>query len=229
MSVSTQTAAGHSPSIRWIAPFAVFMLLLGLLPQLHLAPIWPLLLRLSLPLAVFLVISRDTIEWKFKSPLASVMLGAAVFAAWVAPDLLIHGWRNHWLFQNAITGKLESSLAPAVLSDPFMISLRVIRAVAVVPLIEELFWRGWLMRWLIRHDFLSVPPGTYDHRSFWTTAVLFASVHGPYWDVGLMAGAVYNGWMVRTRSLADLVLAHAVTNACLAAFVLRTNQWEYWL
>ncbi len=229
MSVSTQPTAGHSPSIRWIAPFAAFMILLGVMPQLDVAPIWPLVLRLAVPLAVFLIFARDTIEWKFRSPLESVLLGVAVFAVWVAPDLLVPGWRNHWLFQNPITGKVESSLTPAVLSDPFLIALRVVRAIVVVPLVEELFWRGWLMRWLIRHDFQSVPPGEYDRRSFWTTAALFASVHGPYWDVGLMAGAVYNGWMVRTRSLADLVLAHAVTNACLAAFVLRTNRWEYWL
>jgi len=99
----------------------------------------------------------------------------------------------------------------------------------VVPLAEEMFWRGWLMRWLIRHDFENVPLGSYKKQSFWLTAALFAAVHGPYWEVGFLTGAVYNGWMVRTRSLADLVLAHAVTNACLAAFVLLTNRWEYWL
>jgi CAAX prenyl protease-like protein len=120
-------------------------------------------------------------------------------------------------------------MAEAALRDPLMIALRVSRAIVVVPLVEEVFWRGWLMRWLVRHDFENVPFGSYTRQSFWITAVLFAAVHGPYWEVGLLAGAVYNGWMVKTRSLADLVLAHAVTNACLAAFVLMTNRWEYWL
>lgn len=226
---NTQTMAGRWPSIKWIAPFAVFMALLGLMPLLDLPHVWSLAIRLAVPGFVFLAISRDTIEWRLTAPAASVAVGAAVFIAWIAPDFLFDGWRSHWLFQNSITGKLESSLAPAALSDPLSILLRVARAVVVVPIVEELFWRGWLQRWLIRHDFQHVPLGSYTAQSFWMTAILFASVHGPYWDVGLIAGAVYNGWMVRTRSLADLVVAHAVTNACLAAFVLRTNRWEYWL
>jgi hypothetical protein len=35
--------------------------------------------------------------------------------------------------------------------------------------------------------------------------------------------------MVRTRNLGDLILAHAVTNACLCAWVLATGRFEYWL
>lgn len=229
MNRTTTSPANVSPSIKWIAPFAVFMALLGLMPQLGLPPALTLAVRLLGPALVFLLWSRDTIDWKFTAPLSSVWLGVGVFLVWIAPDFLIPGWRSHWLFQNPVTGKVESSLAPVALTNPFLIALRVARAVAVVPVVEELFWRGWLMRWLIRHDFQSVPIGAYSRMSFWATAILFASVHGPYWDVGLMAGAVYNGWVVRTRSLADLVLAHAVTNACLAAFVLRTNRWEYWL
>lgn len=226
---NTQTMAERWPSVKWIAPFAVFMALLGLMPLLNLPHVWSLAIRLIVPGIVFLAISRDTIEWRLKAPFASVAVGAAVFIAWIAPDFLFDGWRSHWLFQNSITGTLESSLGPAALSDPLSILFRVARAVVVVPIVEELFWRGWLQRWLIQHDFQLVPPGSYTAQSFWITAILFASVHGPYWDVGLIAGAVYNGWMVRTRSLADLVVAHAVTNACLAAFVLRTNRWEYWL
>ncbi|NWF83752.1 MAG: CAAX prenyl protease-related protein [Bryobacteraceae bacterium] len=227
--VNHQALAEQWPSIKWIAPFAVFMALLGLMPVLELPHVWALAIRLVVPGVVFLAISRDTIEWRLTAPVTSVAVGVTVFIAWIAPDFLFDGWRSHWLFQNSITGKLESSLAPAALSDPLSIFLRVARAVVVVPVVEELFWRGWLQRWLIRHDFQHVPLGSYTRHSFWMTALLFASVHGPYWDVGLIAGAVYNGWMVRARSLADLVVAHAVTNACLAAFVLRTNRWEYWL
>jgi CAAX prenyl protease-like protein len=95
--------------------------------------------------------------------------------------------------------------------------------------VEELFWRGWLMRWLIAADFRSVPLGAYTAQAFWVVAVLFASEHGAYWDVGLLAGIAYNWWMLRTRSLGDLILAHAVTNACLSAYVIVARKWEYWL
>jgi CAAX prenyl protease-like protein len=84
------------------------------------------------------------------------------------------------------------------------------------------------MRWLIRSDFRTVPIGTLQASSFCTVAVLFALEHGAYWDVGLVAGVLYNWWMVRTKSLADCVLAHAVTNACLSAYVITQGQWQYW-
>jgi CAAX prenyl protease-like protein len=85
------------------------------------------------------------------------------------------------------------------------------------------------MRWIIDKEFASVPLGTYAPMAFWSVAVLFASEHGPYWEVGLAAGVIYNWWMIRTRNLADCMVAHAVTNGLLSLYVLRTGQWQYWL
>ena len=61
------------------------------------------------------------------------------------------------------------------------------------------------------------------------TAVLFSAEHGPYWDVGLLAGITYNWWMLRTHRLADCIVAHAVTNGLLAIYVLYAGHWQYWL
>jgi CAAX prenyl protease-like protein len=107
---------------------------------------------------------------------------------------------------------------------------RIAISVVAVPILEELFWRGWLMRWLIdSEDFTRVPLGAYSLNAFLIVAVLFASEHGSFWDVGLLTGLVYNGWMVRTRNLWDCILAHAVTNGILAAYVVLGGQWQYWL
>ena len=73
-----------------------------------------------------------------------------------------------------------------------------------------------------------MPLGKYAPAAFWVTALLFASEHGPYWDVGLVTGIIYNLWMVKTKRLGDLVLVHAVTNACLSGYVLLFQQWQYW-
>jgi CAAX prenyl protease-like protein len=110
---------------------------------------------------------------------------------------------------------------------PFVL-VRIAGASLLVPIVEELFWRGWLMRWLIDPKFQAVPFGAYMPGPFWIVAALFASEHGSYWEVGLAAGIVYNWWAVRTRSLADCILAHAVTNAILSAYVLLFDQWQYW-
>jgi len=71
--------------------------------------------------------------------------------------------------------------------------------------------------------------GAYTPYAFWVSAALFATVHGSYWDVGLIAGVVYNWWMVRTRNLWDCIVAHAVTNGVLAGYVVLAGQWQYWL
>lgn len=84
------------------------------------------------------------------------------------------------------------------------------------------------MRWLIHNDFHRVPLGTYAPFAFWTTAVLFAAEHGSYWDVGLLTGIIYNFWMIRTKSVANCILMHAVTNAILSGYVIAAAQWQYW-
>jgi CAAX prenyl protease-like protein len=148
---------------------------------------------------------------------------------WVAPDLLVPGWRSHWLLQNAITGELRTTIPPEAFADPLVTALRFARAALLVPVLEELFWRGWLPRWMANAAWQRVPLGHYTRLAFVGTALLFAAEHGPYWDVGLAAGVLYNAWMWRTKSLADLILAHAVTNAFLSAFVLLSGRYEYWM
>jgi CAAX prenyl protease-like protein len=85
------------------------------------------------------------------------------------------------------------------------------------------------MRYLIRAEFLGVPLGTYSSMAFWVTALLFATEHGPFWEVGLLAGVAYNIWLIRTKSLGDAILAHAVTNVCLAGYVIGLQKWTYWM
>ncbi len=204
------------------------MAMLAVRPYLHLGrweyPLWLLILT-----AILLIYSRSVIDLRISRPLGTILLGIGVFVIWIAPDMLIPGYRSHWLFQNSILGHLQSSIAPADRLDPLVLVSRFARAVILVPIVEELFWRGWLMRWLIRPQFSTVALGAYTAQSFWICAALFASEHGSYWEVGLIAGVAYNWWMIRTKSLGDCILAHAVTNACLSCFVLVTEHWEYWM
>ena len=213
------------PAVAYIAPFAVFIALRWLpFPPEWLAPV-----RFTLVAATLAVFSRRVIPRRLAFPIGSVVLGAAVLAIWIGPDLLWPGYRDSWLFHNGITGVARSSLPAHLKSNGFFIAVRVLESAILVPIVEELFWRGWLMRWTIRPDFESVPVGQYTALSFWFVAVLFASEHGPYWEVGLIAGVAYNWWLVRTRNLAGCMLAHAVTNALLAGYVLVFDRWQYWL
>jgi hypothetical protein len=212
----------------YVAPFVAFVGIMALERLVALPPEWLYAVRFSVVAVLIGVVSWPYLSFRPSVPLASVAIGLAVFVIWIAPDVLF-GYRHHWLLENAITGKALSSLDPHLKANvPFM-ALRTASSALLVPILEELFWRGWLMRWLIDTDFPKVPMGKYATSAFWIVALLFASEHGPYWEVGLAAGIVYNWWIVRTRNLADCILAHGVTNAALAAYVLATGQWQYWL
>ena len=216
-------------AVPYVLPFALFLVILAIrgylrIPELALQAGW-----IAVIAGALVLFSRRVVDLRLSRPLGTIAIGVAVFAIWIGPDALFPGYRSHWLFQNQLTGAINPTISESGRADPLVISLRVLRAVVLVPVLEELFWRGFLMRWLIRPDFESVPLGTYETRAFWITALLFASEHGPYWDVGLAAGAIYNWWMVRTRRLGDVIWAHAITNACLCAYVLVFHKWEYWM
>ena len=221
-------AASQRATVAYIAPFLVYVGCMAVQAAIHLPAHWYYPVRFLAVLLTIGLVSRPLLHFRAAFPLASVGIGLAVFLIWVGPDVLL-GYRHYWLFDNFIIGAPVSSISPALKRNVMFILLRVATSVGLVPVVEELFWRGWMMRWLIGKDFLKVPLGTYAPTAFWIVAVLFAYEHGSYWDVGLAAGIVYNWWIVRTRNLADCMLAHAVTNGLLSVYVLTTGQWQYWL
>lgn len=224
-----QPAASQEPGASsYVLPFALFLLLLAVLPLLELGARLNELLRLLIVGGALLVVSRPVLDFRVRRTLASTVVGVLLFLVWIAPDLLLPWWRDLPLFSNSIVGRPESGFPVEGRADPVALGLRVVRAAGLVPVMEELFWRGWLPRWIVNSRWKTVPLGTYTPAAFWITAVLFAVEHGSWWDVGLLAGLGYNWWMMRTRSLGDLMLAHAVTNACLAGWVIASQQWEYW-
>ena len=215
-------------TIGYIAPFLAFVGMMAVERLIPLPPQWLYPVRFFIVTSLIGALSWPYLSFRPSAPLASMAIGVAVFVIWVAPDVLF-GYRHHWLFENSITGSAASSLAPHLKANLGFMLLRSVSSAIMIPILEELFWRGWMMRWLIDSDFLTVPLGKYVPSAFWIVALLFASEHGPYWEVGLAAGIVYNWWIVRTRNLADCILAHAVTNAVLAAYVVVGGQWQYWL
>jgi CAAX prenyl protease-like protein len=109
------------------------------------------------------------------------------------------------------------------------VTARFARLVIIVPLLEEIFWRGFLLRYLIREDFSKVPLGAYSHLSFFGVAGLFMLVHQtPDWPAAFVTGLIFNGLLVRTKSLGTCVAAHAITNLGLGIYIMATRQWGFW-
>lgn len=109
------------------------------------------------------------------------------------------------------------------------IALRFLRLVVVVPLVEEIFWRGFLLRYFIDERFETVPFGAFSWLSFAVVTGGFTLAHQPAdWVAAAVTGAVFNFVAYRTRSLASCVLVHGVTNLLLGIWIMRTKEWGFW-
>lgn len=151
----------------------------------------------------------------------SVGVGLMVAVLWIGLDSTLvkrtpgEGFNPYPLF-----GPSETSHA--------LIFFRVLGAVFVVPLIEEIFWRGFLMRYWISPQFTEVKLGTFTRLSFLGTTAFFAAAHGEEWALAVGAGLLFGAWFVRTKSLGDVIIAHSIANLALAIYVLSTVRWYFW-
>lgn len=226
-----------SPAFYRYLPFAVFMVFIGLdeiirflagqgLFTLEAATLYYLYPVKALTVGALLYLFRKQYrELTFRdlsnlpTTLASCAVGLLVFALWIRMD-----WT---LGAASVPQGFDPSLLPGLELQVVMTVFRVTGAVLVVPLMEELFWRSFLIRYIIDKDFDSIPLGTFSWASFLFTVVLFGLEHH-YILAGIMAGIAYNLLLYKTRSLAQCVLAHAVTNLALAVYVVITGKWWFW-
>jgi CAAX prenyl protease-like protein len=119
-----------------------------------------------------------------------------------------------------------SSDGSAVARGTF-IAVRLTEMVLIVPVMEELFWRGFLARYLIDDDFENVPQGVFTRYSFVLVTLAFASVH-PEILAAITWGAMINLLYQRTANLWACVVMHAITNGLLGAYILATGNWHLW-
>jgi CAAX protease family protein len=151
--------------------------------------------------------------------LASLSLGVLVFILWINMD---------WFAFNTTQGQ---GFNPNVFEDSslrvFMIGARLAGAVLLVPIMEELFWRSFLIRYLITTDFSKTPIGHFTWVSCIITVILFGLEHNLI-VAGMMAGLAYNLLLYYTRSIFHCILSHAVTNLLLGIYVLQTGHWHFW-
>lgn len=151
--------------------------------------------------------------------LAACGVGLLVFVLWIKMDWTFGASGVPQGFNPALLQGREVRIAMTI--------FRIAGAVLVVPLMEELFWRSFLIRYIINRNFGAVPMGTFTWASFIITVVLFGFEHN-YLLAGIMAGIFYNLLLYRSRSLAHCVLAHTVTNLALAIYVVSTGNWQFW-
>jgi CAAX prenyl protease-like protein len=151
--------------------------------------------------------------------IASLGIGLAVFVLWTTQQ---PGWAH--------LGSPVASFIPIDSNGNLrwdLIAVRTFGAVLVVPVMEELFWRSFLMRWIDRRDFLTLPPGAASLFAIVTSSAVFALAHD-LWLSGLLAGLAYAQIYRKTGNIWYSVLAHATTNLALAVWVVNESAWSYW-
>ncbi len=164
-----------------------------------------------------------------KKMLFTLAIAILVLAIWIAPQVVFHAEARRYGFNPTIF----AGNYPLFFS---VLMLRFLRLTIVVPLLEEIFWRGFLLRDFIDRDFEKVPFGTYSRFPFLAVTLLFALAHwgsktwppGPDVVPAIFAGALFNLVAYRTRSLGSCVVAHAATNLLLGIYILQTRQWGFW-
>jgi CAAX prenyl protease-like protein len=227
----------NSPTFTRVAPFVAFMGFIAIEEGLRFLLshqvisfdptllYWLYIPKAALTGLILLLFRRSYLEISvkdlrsYRNCLLSVGSGLLVFLLWINMD---------WTLGSQFT---PAGFNPDLFRDEhvkwLMIAVRVSGAVIIVPIMEELFWRSFLLRYLIRSDFTTVAIGRFSLFSFIAVSILFGLEHY-YVFAGIMAGVVFNSIYYYTRSIAHCILSHAIANLCLAYYVLTTGYWHFW-
>lgn len=239
------------PVLARVTPFAVYMGFLALEDGAGqwfgdaLDPRWLYPVKIAAVILTLFYFRREYTElmsgadrraWRWGVP-----VGLLVFVMWINLDW---GWTNQSGMAHAINQAAHGLGMGAPLPVPdegagydprnaageldwTLVVLRIFGAALVVPVMEELFWRSFLMRWIDKQDFLSLAPARVGFGAILISSALFATAH-PLWLAALLTGVIY-AWLYRASgSLWTPTLAHASTNLALGLYVVSSGEWRFW-
>lgn len=165
--------------------------------------------------------------WYYRRPLAAldwgftwrgVGMGLSVFVLWVGAA--------HWLLPPVFSHGSANARVPSWMA--LWVLSRIIASVLIIPVVEELAYRGYLLRRFLAPDFTAV---RFEAAGAWPllgSSAIFAAAHGAMWPAAIVAGLVYGLLVTRTGRLGEAICAHATTNALIAVAVVGWNHWELW-
>jgi membrane protease YdiL (CAAX protease family) len=219
--------------VPYAAPYLAYVALGSLLGG-RLSPEWIYALRLVLVPALLWW------AWRWyprltgpRSPWGSAAVGAVAglvgIAAWIA----------------LLTPFADTTVEPW---EPTAFALRLVAAGFLVPVFEELFIRGFVLRLAYQWDRLrrggerealaaaldersvsDVAPGAWSGWAVGISTAVFAAGHNPVeWPAAVAYGLLMAGLWVWRRDLLSCVVAHGVSNLALAGYVLTTGAWGLW-
>ena len=219
----------NKPALPRIIPFAIYILFLifeDFLAHSNALSInirWLYFVKIIAVIVALAYFLKNYTELAKKPPLTDFLYatvsGVIVFLVWIFPY-------PDWLVATAPVS-FNPSLGQTDIETILWLSTRMLGAALIVPIMEELFWRSYIMRRYDSENFLSVNPETLSSFAYVGSACLFALEH-KLWLAGLFAGLVYGELYKTYKNLWVPIFAHAVTNAMLGTWVILTGNWQYW-
>jgi CAAX prenyl protease-like protein len=224
------------PQVAYLLPLMAFVLVMlpagvgpfqGVWRQYH-----PLMYGAKTLIAALLLF----LFWRHYTPIRWSKLHLGVLVGLVGTVLWIgieYGFQ--WIFPGARPDPTGFYNPDLLLSHPAQriayLIIRVAGPTLVVPVMEELFFRDFLMRTLVKGGrFQETPVGTFSWFSLIGSSVVFGANHGlfngAFWG-GIMYGLLMGILLIRTKSLGACIVAHGTTNFTLYLYVIYTGDWQF--
>jgi len=177
----------------------------------------------------FVAEMRAAFSWE------AVIVGVGVCVIWVGLD----GSYPRLSELSIKLGLSKAATTPALLWNPhvnfgegaalawFFIVVRILGSSLVVPALEEVFFRSFLYRYIVKVDFQSVALGQFVALPFFVVSAVFAFEHEE-WLAGLLCGFAYQGLVIWKKRLGDAIVAHGITNFLLGLWVVWKGAWQFW-
>ncbi len=212
-----------SPILARVVPFAVFALLTfaqGWFGEA--AQYWIYTLKTIVGAWLLWTVRREVMEMRWKLSWEAVLVGGIVFAAWVGLD----GYYPELAHRSASFNPPRTFGAGSGFALAFII-VRLLGSSFVVPPLEEVFYRSFLYRFIIRSEFLQVPLARFEWKAFLAAGVVFGVGHYE-WLPGVLCAFAYQALVCRKGRLGDAMTAHAITNFLLGIWVITRGAYFFW-
>jgi uncharacterized protein len=224
--------AERRPDFVFMAPYLAYLLLLPAkdwVPQAYMP--WAIAGRGLLGLAVFWLLRRHLPPLGKAHWPTAIVVGLLTVVLWVGGQHLLdwmHLGGRFFIFPGTPEVK-DPRIGLSAFSWWSQAVLRITVATITVPIVEEIFWRGFLLRAFINWDrFEKVPLGAFAWRAFIGTALLSCLQHPDNWGVSILCWLAWNGLMYWKKSLLCLMITHGITNLVLYIYVIRVGDWQFW-
>jgi len=239
---STVEHADHGPARPWItcmAPLVTFMVAGSFLPSAEGGGLagtlgipfsaypWAYAVVVGLTLTAIGWCWRDIVPWLGRPSWWPALVGVGLVVPWVVLASLQRdaGW-TFGIGERAAFDPFTAFGGARAASWAFL-AVRALGLVVAVPIAEELFLRGFLMRYVVREEFWRVPFGTVTATAAAACIGYAVATHPAEAVAAAVWFATVMGIAAATRKPIDCILAHAGTNLALGAWVLATGSW--WL